>query len=535
MLRFIWFGERRFILFVLVLVLWQRPCFAQGSEAHDRQAGGANQQIPADIAKEVEALKKRIERLEAELKLIKAQDPPDAALTEVPAEAAEDASGAETAIGGAASPVAGRSASAKPAKAEPFAFADFTWLNGNSRTKESPLETKAFTGEFRADTSFIYDFNRPRDHTLVGTSESGRTQEFQVQQLGIGGDFHYGNVRGRLMTQFGMYSTMTPRNDASPARGQWNLPDAYRYLSEAYGGYHLDVLHGVNVDAGIFMSYVGLFSYYNFDNWTYQPSYVSSNTPWFFNGVRIQIFPTEKLKIEPWIINGWQSYGMFNCRPGLGLQVLWRPTSSISILANSYGVGRDTLGAPGRTRMHSDDSIEVKYYDNPAKRFDKAAFSLTLDAGCESGGGVSCFGNGKGGPKQSFLGFMFYNRFWFDKDLFGLTLGGGKINNPGRYLVLMPPINGATAASGTPYFTENPGDPFKAWDASATLDYMPRQFITFRWESDHRAANVPYFSGRGGVTPPGGNTGPAGSFVPGFFPDLRKIENRVNMAVLVKF
>jgi hypothetical protein len=51
-----------------------------------------------------------------------------------------------------------------------------------------------------------------------------------------------------------------------------------------------------------------------------------------------------------------------------------------------------------------------------------------------------------------------------------LTLGGGQINNPGRYLVLLPPINGATAASGTPYFTENPGDPYKAWDVSGTFD-----------------------------------------------------------------
>ena len=121
------------------------------------------------------------------------------------------------------------------------------------------------------------------------------------------------------MTQFGMYSADHPRNDASPARGQWDLADAYRYVSEAYGGYHFNVLHGINVDAGIFMSYVGLFSYYNFDNWAYQPSYVSSNTPWFFNGVRVQIFPTEHLKIEPWFVNGWQSYGRFNNRPGFGM------------------------------------------------------------------------------------------------------------------------------------------------------------------------------------------------------------------------
>jgi hypothetical protein len=424
---------------------------------------------------------------------------------------------------------------ASPAAAQPFAFADFTWLNGNSRTTESPLDTKLFTGEFRADTSYILDFNHPKDNTLVGSSESGRTSEIQLQQLGIGGDFHYDNVRGRLMTQFGMYSTMTPRNDASPARGQWNLDNAYRYLSEAYGGYHWNAMNGINLDAGIFMSYVGLFSYYNFDNWTYQPSYVSSNTPWFFNGLRLQVFPTDKLKIEPWYVNGWQSYGKFNHKPGVGLQVLWRPNGALSVLSNSYGVGTDTLGVPNRTRWHSDDSIEVKYYDKPGRWFDKAAFSVTLDAGCESGGGVHCTKSENGIPAQYFLGYMVYNRLWFHHDKLAMTVGGGQINNPGRYLVLVPPINGATAASGTPYFTGNPGDPFRAYDGSITFDWMPSQFVTFRTELDRRGANVPYFAGAGGVTPLGGNQGPPGSLVPGFTPDLRKTETRINTAILVKF
>ena len=423
--------------------------------------------------------------------------------------------------------------SARAAKV-PFAFADFTWLNGNSRQKDAVLDSKYITGEFRADVSYIYDFNQPADHTLVGTSESGRTQEIQVQQLGIGGDFHAGHARGRVMTQFGMYSTMTPRNDASPGRGQWNLADAYRYLSEAYGGYHWDTWNGINVDAGIFLSYVGLFSYYNFDNWAYQPSYVSSNTPWFFNGIRIQLFPSDKLKIEPWLINGWQSYGMFNSTPGVGYQILWRPSGSVQLLGNGYW-GRDALGIPDRMRVHSDNSLEVKYYDRPGS-LDKAAFSLTVDLGCESGGGVSCAHSSPGAPAQYFLGFMLYNRVWFSKDVLGLTIGGGAITNPGRYLVLVPPINGATAFSppAPAYFTENPGDPFKAWDASVTLDYMPEQFATFRFELDRRAANVPYFAGIGGVTPPGGNTGAPGSSVSGWSPDLRKSETRLNFALLVK-
>jgi hypothetical protein len=418
-------------------------------------------------------------------------------------------------------------------KADPFAFADFTWLSGNPRTKEAPLDTKVFTGEFRADTNFNYSFNKPIDDTISGSTEIFRSGEFQVTQLGIGGDFHYDNVQGRLMTQFGMYSTTTPRNDASPGRGQWQLDNAYRYISEAYGGYHFDKMNGINVQAGIFMSYIGLWSYYNFDNWTYQPSYVSSNTPWFFNGMRVQIFPNDKLKIEPWLINGWQSYGKFNHAPGIGGQVLYRPNGSVSMVFNNYW-GTDTLGNPDRKRIHTDDSIQVKYYDNPDAAVSQAAFTFTFDGGCEYGGGVSCHGGTADAPSQFFLGFMAYNRLWFNNDLFALTFGGGAINNPGRYLVLIPPINGATAFSGTPYFTASPGDPYKAWDTQVTFDFMPGQFVTFRSEFNRRHANVPYFSGEGGVTPPGGNTGAPGSFVPGFTPDLRNSENRVTFALLIK-
>jgi hypothetical protein len=430
-----------------------------------------------------------------------------------------------------ASPTARAEASADTAPAEPFAFADFTWTTGNPRTKDYPLRWGPFTGEFRADLDYVHDFNHPRDHTIVGSSEVFRSSEVQLTQLGIGGDFNWQNVRGRLLTQFGLYSQTTPRNDASPGRGQWNLDNAYRYISEAYGGYHFDVWNGINVDAGIFLSYIGLFSYYQFDNWAYQPSYVSSNTPWFFNGVRVQIFPSDKLKIEPWFVNGWQSYGMFNQTPGFGLQIAWRPTGSLVLISNNYW-GKDTLGNPDRVRVHTDNSIQVKYLDTPDSLLSKAAFTVTLDLGCEYGGGVTCTGGDS--PAQYFLGFMVYNRFWFYKDLFGFTLGGGAINNPGRYLVLLPPINGATAFSGTPYFSVAPGDTYKAWDASITLDYMPNQFITFRLEGNHRHANIPYFAGGGGVTPPGGNTGPLGSFVPGFQPDLRHSEDRITLALLVK-
>lgn len=441
----------------------------------------------------------------------------------------------------------------------PFAFGDFTWLNGSPRNKDTVLDTKFFTPEVRFDTHYMTDFNQPIDHTIGGATESFRSGEVQIEQASVGGDFHWQGVRGRILFMDGLFATTTPRNDASAAVGNWDLQGAYKYVSEAYGGYHFNVNHGLNVDAGIFVSYIGLFSYYNFDNWAYQPSYVSSNTPWFFNGVRVQWFPTAKLKIEPWFINGWQSYAKFNGHPGLGGQILWLPKEWLKVVSNQYGFGQDNLGLPKTQRIHTDDSIEVRYYNNPGSlNLSKMAFSLTADAGCQYGGGLNCTGAPSQG-KSSFVGWMLYNRMWFHKDLFGLTLGGGEMSNWGRYLTLLPPIDGATAATGSPYFTENPGQRAHMWDSTVTLQYMPRQYITWWMEAGYRHADVPYFTGRGGITPPGGNTGSPSQYVCAgggsagtnilsaaqaacgggpssvWFPDLRRSEAKLSFGVMVKF
>jgi Putative beta-barrel porin-2, OmpL-like. bbp2 len=544
--------------------------------------GASSNNANAELLKELQQMRARIEQLEKQLN---AQSASATGSSTQQAQPALDVSlnGPAKSSVDQQPPAASKGvpAATKPEASAPFAYADWTWLNGTPRTKDLVWDSKFFTPEVRIDANYISSLNHPRDDSLGGSTEIFRSNEFQIEQISFGGDFHWNNVRGRILTLGGLFGVTTPRNDSSNGRGQWDLRGAYRYFGEANGGYHFDVNHGLNIDAGIFVSYIGLFSYYNFDNWAYQPSYVSSNTPWFFNGVRIQWFPTEKLKIEPWIINGWQSYGRLGSKPGLGGQILYRPTPWLSLVFNNYGMGEDTLGNGngqfGRSRIHTDDSIQIKYYDKPENFLDKMAFSLTGDLGCEYGGrgtsvgpqgqiiinNVNCHHNTATSRKQTFAGWMLYNRFWFKKDKYGLTVGGGAMDNPGRYLTLLPPINGADAISGSPYFTQNPGDPFKAWDTSITFDWMPQQYITFRSEYGYRHANVPYWSGRGGITPgvngfpsiiPGLTAAtilPGTAFVPGpflsatpgftcvagsgFCPDLRKDEPSLRFAVMVKF
>ena len=518
-------------------------------------AANTNSATPASVSvplgseaaiKELSEVKKQFAQMESEMKARIAKlesqlgEASDAATADKDANALRSAETSDTtgsmAVGQAtapapvAAPTPPEITAETTTKAAPFP-GDWTWLNSNGHAVDSPMSTKYFTPEFRADANFTLDYNHPEDDSLGGSTETFRSDEWQLEQISAGGDIRIQNVRGRILTMDGLFATTTVRNDGSPNRGQWDLANAYKYVSEAWGGYHWDVAHGLNVDAGIFVSYIGLFSYYNFDNWTYQPSFVSSNTPWFFNGLRIQYFPTAKLKIEPWVINGWQSYARYNGHGGLGGQILWRPKPYLDFVWNNYGMGEDDAGYPGRSRVHADYSAQVKYYDQPKAFFDKAAFTITGDAGCEYGGGpavgyydphgfspemgtadtytggVNCHNSKNGRPKQMFIGTMAYARFWFKKDIYAVTLGGGLMNNPGRYLTLLPPINGATAITGTPYYTENAGDRAQMHDGTITFDYIPSQFITFRLESGYRYSDTPYWTGRGGITPPGGNNG----------------------------
>ena len=414
-------------------------------------------------------------------------------------------------------------------KNEPFAWGDFTWVQGNNRQKKSLLQSKYFTGGITIDCNYNYSFNRPVDHTNSGSTATFRSNEFNISYIEAGGEFYEPKTgaRAKLMLQFGTRATGIPRNDNTPLRGQFDLYNALRYVTEGYAGIHLNKMYGINIDIGIFKSYVGLLSYNNFENWNYQPSYTSDNTPWFFTGIRMQIFPTDKLKVELWLVNGWQTYGMFNEMPGFGYQIQWRPKEWVSILSSSY-IGWDTPNNKDRLRFHTDNSAVIRYFHQPASKFiSKAAFSLTADLGFENGGGVKPFNGEKNTPAQNFLSTMFYNRFWFgQKQKLAWTLGGGLISNPGRYLALLPPGNGLV--------TQNPGDPFKGWDASTCFQFMPNEYFTFGLEFVTRHTNIPYFSGPGGVTSPNGWNTPIGD-PNGYKADLVKNENRIIISSIFRF
>jgi len=447
----------------------------------------------------------------------------------------------------AAAPAPGPFDGIAQTQSAPFSM-DFGWINGTSRQKKPVIDTPYFTGEFLVDTNYTQSAANPIDHTVIGSTSIARDNEVSLAFLGLGGDFHIKNTRMRIMTQFGYRAVEIPRNDFSTFHGQYDLQNTLRYISEWNGGYHWDVLHGINIDAGIFMSYVGLFSYTAYENWMYVPSYTSDNTPWFFNGIRIQIFPTDTLKIEPWIINGWQSYAKFNDMPGIGGQIMFRPVEWISANSNDY-FGYDAQDLPGLDRWHTDNSFNIRYFNNPNGFITRMAASYTGDLGGESGDGVSFGGSAPEGHCSTknpcparFMSAMTYQRAWFG-DEFAVTIGGGYMTNPSRYLILTPTGNAqplpqpestaqVTYAAPTNPYDIGFGSKINMWDWEAGFQYMPSDYFTLDVEYNHRGSSVPFFNGHGGDTSPDGYiTTPSG---PGWRADLTKSDDRIIIAWLVR-
>ncbi len=389
----------------------------------------------------------------------------------------------------------------------PFGWGDFTWMNGQSRQKDFPLKPfgDAVTLSLYLDVNYAYSLNHPRDDTFTGTASVPRHNEFNVNLASVGMEWNYKNVIGRLSLQYGSTLSIVQDLDGTTARGRNNAVQNLRYIREATAGYHFDALHGINVEGGIFMAYIGLESYLLAENWNYQRSVVCEHTPFYFQGMRVQIFTSDRVKIEPWIMNGWQTYGKWNLLPAAGVALRWSPTEALSLISNFY-IGSDTKGEGDRARFHNDHSLLLRYFDAPLSGFvSKAAISLNNHVGFEAGGNDPS-GKALPGPAHAHMvGTALANRVWFSHDHLAFALRGEVFSNPSRYLSQYPP----------PGFETGPNvRALQIWGVTGTFDVMPTDFFAFRIEGSYRHANVPYYAGPGGTTSPDGYQPTPAGYVP---------------------
>lgn len=426
----------------------------------------------------------------------------------------------------------------------PFDGMDLTWVNGQNRQRDFPLTFKkdgetVITGIAYLDTYYNFNFANPIDNTQTISSTIGRHNEITLNLASIGMETNYKNIIGRVWLQFGQMGSIVQDLDGSVYRGRNNHINNLKYFREGAAGYHFNKWYGINVEMGIFMSYIGLESYTTQENWNYQRSMVCELTPFYFSGARIQMYPTKKLKNEFWIINGWQTYNSYSKSPGIGSSTYWRPNENMQYVLNFY-LGRDTqnpdtLGnQSNRIRFHHDNSVVGRYYKKPlSNRISQAALSINTHYGFQSSKVVNDIVK----PNQNFMaGGSIANRVWFNKNKSALTLRGDYMTNQSvvngvnsePYLAFTPAAKGGKPSNYDAAIANN--EKLKLFQFTSTFDIMPNDFITFRLEYSYRKSSIPYFTGSGGTTSASGWTNGPTPLLP-WAADLKKTENRVTFAV----
>jgi hypothetical protein len=389
----------------------------------------------------------------------------------------------------------------------PYANEDFSWLNGANRQPSSLLKWGPLTGTVLVDAYYAFQFSRPIDHTIFQTTTGPRHNEIAINLVTLGvevGDL--GGPIGRLYLQAGSNEETLWGQDATTMRGFFLTLRTFAPVQQAALGWHFHFLHGVNVEAGIFPSYFALESYFPQENWNYLHPFVSDFTPYYFAGVRNQWYFTQDIKLELWMVNGWQTFGQWHESRAGGYQLNVRPSEHISINHSTY-VGKDEQNDPNAVRMYTDNYVQWQYLK--ASVVKSSALALVGDVGYE---------HRSLSPSGVMAGGSISNRVEID-EYFAFCLRGDIFYDKVQALVTPLPL-------GSPYQLPDHG-PFLGGGITGTFDFSPSQWLLLRAEYAHRWTNIPYLSGHGGITGPNGVAPVNAAAQASFVPDLKNNDDRV--------
>jgi hypothetical protein len=396
------------------------------------------------------------------------------------------------------------------AREPPFGEFDFAWMNGSNPQPASLLTMGPVTWSLYIDTYFAWQFHQPLDHTIFPTTTAPRHDEMSLNLAHIGVDVTgLDGPTGRLYLQYGSIVETIAGQDTTTTRGFYLTNRLLQYVQQAAAGWHFHWIHGVNAELGIFPSYVGLESYLPEENWSYTHAFVSDATPYYFFGVRGQLFPSARLKIELWLVNGWQTFGEWHEARAGGYLWNWRPNAWLSIVDSVYA-GQEAQADPDSLRVYSDNNVQVRYWSRPERRLLRSlAVSIVGDAGYEHRANA---------PSGEMGGASLAHR-WEWTEQWKSTLRADFMYDRTQAISPKFPVGAAYPWRGT--------NPFFASGITATLDFWPSPWLLTRLEYAHRIANQPLFTGSDGITGPGGQLPTSAAAAASFTPDLRRTDDRV--------
>ena len=391
----------------------------------------------------------------------------------------------------------------------PFGRFDASWMNGSNRQPSSLLALGPVTLSLYVDMFYAWQLQAPVDHTIFESTVAPRHNEVAVNLAAIGIDLTgLDGPTGRLYIQYGTNVETVYGQDRTSRRGYFlsSVP----FLQQIGAGWHFHWFHGVNLELGIFPSYIGLESYLPQENWNYTKQFISDFTPYYLAGLRAQLYFTDRMKLELWLVNGWQTFSQWHEARAGGYFFNFRPNEAVSLVNAAY-FGQDVQNDPHGVRYYSDNNLQLRYYKG--EHIKSAAVSLVFDIGYEQRSTA---------PSGLMTGAGLAHRVDWTR-MWATAVRGDIYYDKTQALIAPLPV-------GSPYALPSSGA-FLGGGITVTMDFMPSPWVVFRAEYAHRQTNIPYLSGHGGISGPGGVAAAEQS---SFKPDLRKSDDRFVLNATVR-
>ena len=221
------------------------------------------------------------------------------------------------------------------------------------------------------DTYYAFDFNTPKNHERLYTTQPVRHNEFNVNLAYVDAVIKRDKTRGRIALQYG--NSVQKNYAGEPAQGATSGPSNMQTIQEGYVGTRIG--ERTWLDAGVFFGNIGTESWISKDNLTYTRSLNADYTPYYSSGVRVEHQLTDSQTLQVQLLNGWQNISENNHGKALALQYKNALSEKTTLLYGNFFGDEEISSAPNpRFRAYHNFNL----YYTPSELWQ---YVFTIDVG----------------------------------------------------------------------------------------------------------------------------------------------------------
>ncbi len=159
------------------------------------------------------------------------------------------------------------------------------------------------------ENSFTWSFQDPSNGIIAWRGFDNRHATFNFENVSLSALFEIDRVYAYMALQAGRtpdtYYLSEPNDATGPSAGVGASSAAtYRFIQEAYAGYRAPILYDLSIEAGIFLSPIGIESIAIRKNWNWSQSNLSFALPFYHLGIHLATPLSDDFTLHAAVYNG---------------------------------------------------------------------------------------------------------------------------------------------------------------------------------------------------------------------------------------